>query len=177
MMMVDDRGKLTLVTRRVARSSLSPNLDPPRRSPAEARAPSRRAGGTYEPFLPAPAPPAPAPGAPAPSSSPKPAATSAAPLAPTGAMVSLYGHLAVKCSPLQIRHLTFLSLSLSLSWSFSSPSSLASLRQFTLGRKMMFSPTDVVSGAGPAPSLALSPNLPHVLRSATRGFTVSLCVM
>lgn len=41
----------------------------------------------------------------------------------------------------------------------------------------MFSPTDVVSGAGPAPSLELRPNLAHVLRSATRGLTVSLCVM
>ena len=74
--------ELTLVTRRVAKSSLSPNL-PPIRSPA-GRSP-RRAGGTYEPFL--PAGPAPAPAGPA--SSGIPAATSAAPLAPTGAMVSL----------------------------------------------------------------------------------------
>lgn len=107
-----------------------------------------------------------------------PEAPSPAPFSPMGAMVSLYGQRAVKCSPLQIRHLTFLSFNFSFidcalgSWL----SSLASLRQFTLGRKMMFSPTDVVSAAGPAPSLALWPNLPHVLRSATRGLTVSVCV-
>lgn len=108
-----------------------------------------------------------------------PAATSAAPLSPMGAMVSLYGHLAVKCSPLQIRHLTFLSLSLSfMAWALGSAvSSLASLRQLMLGRKMMFSPTDVVSGAGPGGSFALRPNLDQVFRSATRGFTVSVWVM
>lgn len=163
----------TFVTRSVARSSRSPNLLPIL-SPAPA--PPRSAGGTYDPFLtPAAAPAAPA-GA---GSSPMPAATSAAPLSPTGAMVSLYGHLAVKCSPLQIRHLTFLSRSWSfMAWALGSVfSSLASLRQLVLGRKMMFSPTDVVSGTGPAPSLALSPNLAHVLRSATRGFTRSVCVV
>lgn len=106
-----------------------------------------------------------------------PAATSAAPFAPTGAIVSLYGHLAVKCSPEQIRHLTFLSFSLSFNCSLSVTSSLASLRQLMLGLKMMFSPTEVVSLAGPLPSLAESPNLAHVLRSATRGLTVSLWVM
>lgn len=163
--------QLTLVTRSVARSSRSPYF-PPIRSPAEApAAPPRIAGGTYDPFFPAPAVPTLA-------SSGIPAATSAAPLSPMGAIVSLYGHLAVKCSPLQIRHLTFLSFSLSFiccafgSWA----SSLASLRQLTLGRKMMFSPTVVVSWAGPAPSFALWPNLLQVLRSATRGLTVSVCV-
>ena len=107
-----------------------------------------------------------------------PAATSAAPFSPIGAMVSLYGHLAVKCSPLQIRHLTFLSLSLSfIDWASGSwLSSWASLRQLMLGRNMMFSAIDVVSAAGPAPSLELVPNLVQLLRSATRGFTVSLCV-
>lgn len=86
-----------------------------------------------------------------------PAATSAEALSPTGAIVSLYGHRAVKCSPLQIRHLTFLSLSLSfIDWALGSwLSSLASLRQLTLGRKMMFSPTDVVSAAGPTGSFSL----------------------
>lgn len=72
---------LTLVTRSVAKSSLSPNLDPIL-SPAPLS--PRRAGGTYEPFL-APAAPAPA----AEGSSPIPAATSAAPVSPMGAMVSL----------------------------------------------------------------------------------------
>lgn len=96
-----------------------------------------------------------------------------------GAMVSLYGHLAVKCSPWQIRHLTFLSFSLSfMAWALGSLSSfLASFFQLMLGRKMMFSPTEVVSGAGPWASLALEPNLAHPLRSATRGLTTSLCVM
>lgn len=70
---------LTLVTRSVAKSSLSPNLDPIL-SPALPL--PRRAGGTYEPFL------APAAAA-AEGSSPIPAATSAAPLSPMGAMVSL----------------------------------------------------------------------------------------
>lgn len=164
---------LTLVTRNVAKSSLSPNLLPPILSPAGLS--PRSAGGTYDPLTPAlPAAPAAAPAA---GSSARPAAGSAAPFAPTGAIVSLYGQRAVKCSPEQIRHLTFLSLSLSLSWSASLASSLASLRQLMLGRKMMFSPTDVVSVAGPLPSLAESPNLAHVLRSATRGFTVSLWVM
>lgn len=85
----------------------------------------------------------------------------------------------MKCSPLQIRHLTCLSFNLSF-MAFeaeSPPSSLASLRQLTLGRKMMFSATEVVSGAGPAGSLALRPNLGHDFRSATRGFTVSVWVM
>ena len=70
---------LTLVTRSVAKSSLSPNLDPIL-SPADP--PLRRAGGTYDPFL----APAAAAGE---GSSPIPAATSAAPLSPMGAMVSL----------------------------------------------------------------------------------------
>lgn len=72
---------LTLVTRSVAKSSLSPNLDPIL-SPAVPV--PRRAGGTYEPFL-APAAPAPA----AEASSPIPAATSPAGVSPIGAMVSL----------------------------------------------------------------------------------------
>lgn len=42
---------------------------------------------------------------------------------------------------------------------------------------MMFSPTDVVSDTGPRGSLAERPNLGHFLRSATRGFTTSRCVM
>lgn len=165
-------GILTLVTRNVAKSSLSPYFDPAT-APAAA-APPRRAGGTYDPFF-APGPPAPA-GA---GSSPIPAATSAAPFSPMGAMVSLYGHLAVKCSPLQIRHLTCLSFSLSfMAFALASLlSSLASLRQLTLGRKIMFSPTEVVSAAGPAPSLPLRPNLVQVLRSATRGLTFSVCVV
>lgn len=85
----------------------------------------------------------------------------------------------MKCSPLQIRHLTFLSLSLSfMAWALASLlSSLASLRQLTLGRKMMFSPTDVVSEAGPLPSFALAPNFDHVFLSATRGLTFSVCVV
>ena len=70
---------LTLVTRSVAKSSLSPNLDPILSPPAP---PFRRAGGTYDPFL----APAAAAGE---GSSPIPAATSAAPLSPMGAMVSL----------------------------------------------------------------------------------------
>lgn len=70
---------LTLVTRSVARSSLSPNLDPIL-SPAVPL--PRRAGGTYEPFL------RPALAA-AEGSSPIPAATSAALVSPIGAMVSL----------------------------------------------------------------------------------------
>jgi hypothetical protein len=73
------RAALTLVTRSVAKSSLSPNLDPIL-SPADPL--PRRAGGTYEPFL----APAAAAGE---GSSPIPAATSAAPLSPMGAMVSL----------------------------------------------------------------------------------------
>lgn len=91
----------------------------------------------------------------------------------------MYGHLAVKCSPLQIRHLTFLSFSLSfIACALGSAlSSLASLRQLTLGRKIMFSAMEVVSAAGPAPSLALAPNLAQLLRSATRGLTFSVCVM
>lgn len=71
---------LTLVTRSVAKSSLSPNLDPILSPPAP---PLRRAGGTYDPFL------APAAAAAGEGSSPIPAATSAAPLSPMGAMVSL----------------------------------------------------------------------------------------
>ena len=71
---------LTLVTRSVAKSSLSPNLDPILSPPAP---PFRRAGGTYDPFL------APAAAAAGEGSSPIPAATSAAPLSPMGAMVSL----------------------------------------------------------------------------------------
>ncbi len=39
---------------------------------------------------------------------------------------------------------------------------------------MMFSPTEVVSNAGPALSFAERPNFDHDLRSATRGLTVSL---
>jgi hypothetical protein len=73
----------TFVTRKVARSSRSPNLDPIR-SPAAPPGPPRRAGGTYEPFL-TPGPAAPA----AEGSSPMPAATSAAPVSPIGAIVSL----------------------------------------------------------------------------------------
>lgn len=71
--------QLTLVTRSVAKSSLSPNFDP-MRSPAPLA--PRRAGGTYEPFFPAPA-------------APTEAATSstggASPplVSPTGAIVSL----------------------------------------------------------------------------------------
>lgn len=42
---------------------------------------------------------------------------------------------------------------------------------------MMFSPTEVVSPAGPAGSLAERPNLGHCLRWATRGLTTSRCVM
>lgn len=83
----------------------------------------------------------------------------------------------MKCSPLQIRHLTFLSLSLSFMLPCSTFSSLASFRQFALGRKMIFSPTDVVVVTGPGASLADSPNLAHDLRSATRGSTISLCVV
>jgi hypothetical protein len=60
-------------------------------------------------------------------------------------MVSLKGHLAVKCSPLQIRHLTFLSFNLSFMLPASVFSSFASLRQFVLGLNMMFSPMEVVS--------------------------------
>ena len=56
-------------------------------------------------------------------------------------------------------------------------SSLASLLQFVLGLKMMFSPTDVVSLAGPAPSFCDRPNFDQALRSATRGFTTSLCTV
>jgi hypothetical protein len=56
-------------------------------------------------------------------------------------------------------------------------SSFASLRQLTEGRKMMFSPTLVVSVTGPAGSFALAPNLAQALRSATRGLTTSRCVM
>jgi hypothetical protein len=70
---------LTLVTRSVARSSRSPNLDPIL-SPAVPL--PRRAGGTYEPFL------RPVLAA-VEGSSPIPAATSAAPVSPIGAMVSL----------------------------------------------------------------------------------------
>lgn len=158
------------MTRSVAKSSRSPNLLPIL-SPAPP--PARSAGGTYDPFF------MPAACAAVAGSSPIPAATSADGVSPTGAMVSLYGHRAVKCSPLQMRHLTFLSRS----WSFmacalgSVFSSLASLRQLVLGRKMMFSPTDVVSATGVRGSFALSPNFAHVLRSATRGFTRSVCVV
>lgn len=162
---------LTLVTLSVVESSLSPNLElPGMRSPALARSP-RRAGGTYDPFFPGPAAPVEA-GA---GSSPMPAATSAVVLSPIGAMVSLYGHRAVKCSPEQIRHLTFLSLSCAfIDCAFGSFfSSLASLRQFTDGTKMIFSPTLVVSDTGPGESLADKPNFFHFLRSATRGFTTS----
>src|SRR3569833_2641759 len=72
-----------------------------------------------------------------------------------------------------MRHLTFLSLSLSLRATAlgSLLSSRASRRQLAEGRKMMFSPTLVVSAAGPASSRALDPNLAHVLRSATRWLT------
>ena len=92
-------------------------------------------------------------------------------------MVSLKGHLAVKCSPLQIRHLTFLSLSLSFIDPASVFSSFASFLQFVLGLKMMFSPTDVVSLAGPAPSFCERPNFDQAFRSATLGFTTSLCTV
>jgi hypothetical protein len=51
------------------------------------------------------------------------------------------------------------------------------LRQLVEGLKMMFSPTVVVSAAGPAPSFELCPNLAQVLRSATRGLTTSRWVM
>lgn len=153
------------MTRKVARSSLS-NF-PPILSPAAAAPPPfLRCGGTYELF-PAPRPPGPS-GVSAPA-----AAASPAPSSPTGAMVSLKGHLAVKCSPLQIRHLTFLSFSLSFMEPASVASSLASFLQLELGLKMMFSPTEVVSGAGPALSFSDFPNLAQDLRSATRGFTTS----
>lgn len=77
---IEKSDKPTLVTRSVAKSSLSPNFDPPMRSPAPP--PWRRAGGTYEPFFPAPA----APAAAATSS----AGGASAPLvSPTGAIVSL----------------------------------------------------------------------------------------
>ena len=56
-------------------------------------------------------------------------------------------------------------------------SSFASLRQFVLGLKIMFSPTLVVSDAGPAPSFAERPNFAHCFRSATRGLTTSLWVV
>jgi hypothetical protein len=52
-------------------------------------------------------------------------------------------------------------------------SSFASFRQLMLGLKIMFSPTEVVSMAGPALSFADRPNFDHDLRSATRGFTTS----
>jgi len=42
---------------------------------------------------------------------------------------------------------------------------------------MMFSPTEVVSVAGPAVSFCESPNFAHDLRSATRGLTTSLMVV
>ena len=165
-------SQLTFVTRSVAKSSRSLYL-PPMRSPPPA-APARIAGGTYDPFFPEPAAPTEAPPA-ADGSSPIPAATSVAPASPMGAIVSLYGQRAVKCWPLQIRHLTCLSRSLSfIACALGSlASSLASLRQLIDGRKMMFSPTVVVSAAGPDGSLAESPNLAHVLRSATRGLTTS----
>jgi hypothetical protein len=56
-------------------------------------------------------------------------------------------------------------------------SSFASLRQFVLGLNRIFSPTEVVSLAGPGASLAERPNFDHDLRSATRGLTVSLIVV
>lgn len=167
---------LTFVTRSVAKSSRSPYFEPPIFSPAPLS--PRKAGGTYEPFL-AAAPEANPPVSPLilpmPSSECSAPEPRPAPVSPMGAIVSLYGHLAVKCSPLQIRHLTFLSLSLSfMATAFgSADSSLASLRHVAEGRKIMFSPTEVVSVAGPAPSEADAPNLVHDLRSATRGFTTS----
>jgi hypothetical protein len=109
-----------------------------------------------------------------------PAATSPATApSPIGAIVSLNGQRAVKWPWSQIRHLTCLSRS----WSFIASavgsffSSLASRRQLRLGRKMMFSATVVVSLTGPVGSFALSPNLAHVLRSATRGLTVAVCLV
>jgi hypothetical protein len=132
-------GRLTFVTRSVARSSLS-YLPPPILSPPPSW-PFRMCGGTYEPF------PELSPPGPSPMSIPA-APPSGAPSSPTGAMVPLNGHLAVKCSPLQIRHLTCLSLSLSFRLPVSTFSSFASLRQFALGRNMMFSPTEVVSVGG-----------------------------
>lgn len=85
----------------------------------------------------------------------------------------------MKCSPEQIRHLTLDPLSLSfMLWALGSFSSFwASCFQLAEGRKMMFSPTEVVSPAGPAGSLADRPNLGHCLRWATRGLTTSRWVM
>ena len=177
--------ELTLVTRKVAKSSLS-NLPPPILSPP-AVPPFLRWGGTYE-DLPAPRPPGPS------GVSAWPAATSTAPSSPKGAMVPLKGHLAVKCSPLQIRHLTCLSFNLFFMAPASETSSLASFLQFVLGLNIMFSPTLVVSEAGwsheqisqhspldwntfkltPAASFWDNPNLPQDFLSATLGFTISL---
>lgn len=65
-----------------------------------------------------------------------------------------------------------------MAWALASaPSSFWSRRQEAEGRKMMFSPTEVVSGAGPAGSRAERPNFAQVLRSATRGETFSVCVV
>ena len=156
-------NSLTFVTLSVARSSLS--YLPPILSPPAAAAPFRRCGGTYELPL-VPSPPAGV------SSSPRSAGVD--PGSPSGAMVSLNGHLVVKWSPLQIRHLmlTFFNASFWLfdpSFSFSVAPDLKP----DCGRNTMFSPTLVVSVWGPAGRPASAPNLAHCRRSATRGLTFS----
>ena len=106
----------------------------------------------------------------APASPPAPAPVSS----PIGAIVSLNGHRAVKCSPSQILHFTFLSFSWAFTLSFSGFSSLPSFFHVTLGRNMMFSPTLVVSKLGPTAFPFSCPNFAQARRSATRGLTVSL---
>lgn len=93
--------------------------------------------------------------------------------APSGAMVSLNGHLVVKWSPEQIRHLIFAFLSSSFFLS-SSPLSSVDAFQLACGRKRMFSATDTVSVCGPAGLPFSWPNFAHDLRSATRGLTTCL---
>ena len=89
-------------------------------------------------------------------------------------MVSLKGHLVVKWSPEQIRHLICIFLSASAFLSSSGAFSWAppALKP-TDGLNMMFSPSVVVS-PGPAGLPASSPILVHARRSATRGFSFFL---
>ena len=159
----------TFVTLSVASSSLS--YFPPILSPAVAFAPFLKCGGTYPPD-PAPRPPvlSTSPASPAPSSP-------AAPPSPMGAIVSLNGHRAVKCSPSQILHLTFMFFNFSFGSSFLFCSSLSSFFQVMLGLNMMFSPTEVVSKDGPGGWPFSLPNLDHARRSATRGLTFSLTMV
>lgn len=161
--------QLTFVTLSVARSSLS--YFPPIFSPSP---PPLFPGAMYLP----PTPPGPLP-APVPTTSAIGSATDpSAGGSPSGAIVPLKGHRAVKCSPLQIRHLTvvFFSSIFFLSCSLSAPPwALASSRSTLLkpcrGYSWMSSPTEVVSLCGPAGSLAAAPNLAQPRRSAMRGFT------